>query len=237
MIAKTFAVKEALFTSTVYYVPAFKEKEPNIMKLVNTSMLLCLVSCKLLVQTVESNQSKRKRRRYHKQILQHWPTKDTNEGHLELFDHGPRRNLGYCDSETVKFVEYDLPKRSLRSCIGGIVMGELPVHFLRRNLRYCDSKIVKFAQYDLLKRKPPAKFGKLRRNLCYCDSKIVKFAQYDLLKRKPPAKFGKLRQKTNTISLGHESRSEANSSVDYEFGGPSLHKDGEYLPPGSKCSI
>ena len=111
---------------------------------------------------------------------------------LEFSHHDPQR-IGYCDSETVKFVEYDLPKRSrhpkrsLRFCIGGIVMGELLVH----NPRHRHSK----------------------RNLKNCDRKRIRF------------------------TLAYETRSEANSSADNKFGGPSLHKDGQYLPGGPKWSI
>ena len=125
--------------------------------------------------------------------------------HRKLFDDDPTQ-IGYCDSETVKFVEYDFSKRSrhskrsLRSCIGGIVMGELVVHNPRRNLWYCGSERVKLTQYDLRKQSRHPK-----RNLEYCDRKRIRFA------------------------LAYEARSKANSSADNKLGGPSLHKDGQYL--------
>ena len=39
------------------------------------------------------------------------------------------------------------------------------------------------------------------------------------------------------FALTSQSRSEANSSADHEFGGRSLHKDGQYLLHGPKWSI
>ena len=98
-------------------------------------------------------------------------------------------------------------------------------------LQHYHSERIKLPDFDLLKQNghPKRNLGCCNRALPSsvenCDSEIAKFVEYDLPRRTRHSKrnLGNCDRKRIRFALAYEARSEANTSADNEFGGPSLH--------------